>query len=111
LCYNIYLYLCKSVPRQKPSLWPPGPFAIPRSSYGCPESESRGWTKSVLYRKKPGKNKQEDPLNLCVKLRNDTELDTEKWIPGRYTIYRIGEECPAGLFWFGYLMCIYIFMI
>jgi hypothetical protein len=93
--------LCKSVPRQKPSLWPPGPFAIPMSKYGCPESESRGWTKGVLHVKKLGRKKQKKlerfELNFCVKLRNNTDLDTENWIPGRYSIYMIGEECPAGL--------------
>ncbi|XP_060596555.1 uncharacterized protein LOC132750541 [Ruditapes philippinarum] len=86
--------------RQKPSLWPPGPFAIPMSRSGCPESENRGWRKGVLHVKKLGrknlKKMKKFEMNFCVKLRNDTDLDTENWIPGRYSIYMIGEECPAG---------------
>jgi hypothetical protein len=35
-------------------------------------------------------------MKLCVKVRHDTELDTESWIPGRYSIYKIGEKCPPG---------------
>jgi hypothetical protein len=89
--------------RQKPSLWPPGPFAIPMSRSGCPESENRGWRKSVLHVKKLRRKNQtkmkKNEMKFCVKLRNDTDLDTENWIPGRYSIYRIGEECPAGLFY------------
>ena len=36
-------------------------------------------------------------LRFCVKLRNDNVLDTENWIQGNYSIYRIGDECPKGI--------------
>jgi hypothetical protein len=94
--------------RQKPSLWPAGPFAIPMSRSGCPELDNRGWRKSVLHIKKLGRtNKKKmkgleieiEIMNFCVKLRNNTDLDTENWIPGNYSIYMIGEECPEGLFY------------
>ncbi|XP_060607617.1 uncharacterized protein LOC132759785 isoform X2 [Ruditapes philippinarum] len=83
----------------KASLWPPGPFAIPMSQYGCPESESRGWTQSVLdmrIKKNKHAKQKKSQIKLCVKVRHDTKLDTESWIPGRYTIYKIGEKCPPG---------------
>jgi hypothetical protein len=71
------------------------------SQYGCPESGSRGWTHSVLdmriEKNKPEKKRQ---IKLCVKVRNDAELDTESWIPGRYTIFKIGEKCPTGFLFF-----------
>jgi hypothetical protein len=72
------------------------------SNYGCPESESRGWTQSVLdmRMKKRQRNKK---LKLCVKVRHDTELDTESWIPGNYTIYKIGENCPIGFIFFYFI--------
>ncbi|XP_060605364.1 uncharacterized protein LOC132757886 [Ruditapes philippinarum] len=34
--------------QEKESVWPPGPYAIPMCKYGCPESQSRGWSKSNL---------------------------------------------------------------
>ncbi|XP_060577188.1 uncharacterized protein LOC132734465 [Ruditapes philippinarum] len=85
--------------KDKASLWPPGPFAIPMSQYGCPEYENRGWTQSVLdmrIEKNKRAKQKKSQMKLCVKVRHDTELDTESWIPGRYSIYQIGEKCPPG---------------
>ncbi|XP_060571781.1 uncharacterized protein LOC132729959 [Ruditapes philippinarum] len=111
--------------REKKSVWPPGPYAIPMSKYGCPESQSRGWFKSLLkvnmiainsssdsystdYNRESERNslfvdddffkppfKTEDvKLYFCVKFRNETKLDQGQWIPGNYSVYKIGQSCP-----------------
>ncbi|XP_060559297.1 single-stranded DNA-binding protein-like, partial [Ruditapes philippinarum] len=106
-------------------MWPPGPYAIPMSKYGCPESQSRGWFKSFLkvnmvvlssssdssstlngresepvslfedddFFKPPFKT-EDLKLYFCVKYRNETKLDQGQWIPGNYSIYKIGQSCP-----------------
>ncbi|XP_060552407.1 uncharacterized protein LOC132713744 [Ruditapes philippinarum] len=107
---------------EKQSMWPPGPYAIPMSKYGCPESKSQGWFKSflkvsmitsentstVLYGdwlkrfvelydilfKLPDR-KENLTLYFCVKFRNEPTLDKEHWIPGNYSIYKIGPSCPT----------------
>jgi hypothetical protein len=114
---------------EKQSMWPPGPYAIPMSKYGCPESQSRGWFKSflsvsmitsentstVLYGdwKKRFRDLYSNLFNLyynygkdnlmiyfCVKFRNEPSLDKEHWIPGNYSIYKIGPSCPTGIYQF-----------
>ncbi|XP_060575568.1 uncharacterized protein LOC132733020 [Ruditapes philippinarum] len=111
--------------RDQQSMWPPGPYAIPMSKYGCPESQSRGWFKSFLKlnmvvpsnssdssstlydreseRKslfedddffKPPFKTEDLKLYFCVKYRNETKLDQGQWIPGNYSIYKIGQTCP-----------------
>ncbi|XP_060594415.1 uncharacterized protein LOC132748797 [Ruditapes philippinarum] len=111
--------------KEKQSMWPPGPYAIRMSKYGCPESLSRGWLKSfvkvnmvvlsnssekntTISGRKSGDNflfigddffkspyQTEDlKLYFCVKFRNDVILDQGQWIPGNYSIYRIGTSCP-----------------
>jgi hypothetical protein len=110
-------------------MWPPGPYAIPMSKYGCPESQSRGWFKSFLKvnmvvlssssdssstlygreseRKslfedddffKPPFKTEDLKLYFCVKYRNETKLDQGQWISGNYSIYKIGQSCPLGIF-------------
>ncbi|XP_060579921.1 uncharacterized protein LOC132736738 [Ruditapes philippinarum] len=98
--------------QDKQSKWPPGPYAVPMSKYGCPESHTRGWFKSFMkgnmtglsndsesnfevsdYFKSPFRTKTFS-LYFCVKFRNDSTLDTEQWIPGNYSIYKIGPSCP-----------------
>ncbi|XP_060599977.1 uncharacterized protein LOC132753513 [Ruditapes philippinarum] len=113
--------------QEKESVWPPGPYAIPMCKYGCPESQSRGWSKSFIKVKMVefSKNSESVPTDLdrnwkpyssiinddyfkpphrienwtffyfCVKFRNDTALDKEEWIPGNYSIYKIGSSCPT----------------
>ncbi|XP_053379197.1 uncharacterized protein LOC128548432 [Mercenaria mercenaria] len=95
-------------------MWPPGPFAIPMSKYGCPESQSRGWSKGVLkvnlatqnnrtidYKgnnlfPEITNNSRSQKLKFCVKTRNDPTLDKGRWISGKYSIYKKGEGCPLG---------------
>jgi hypothetical protein len=35
-------------------------------------------------------------IYFCVKFRNEATLDQEQWIPGDYSIYKIGSSCPTG---------------
>jgi hypothetical protein len=111
-------------------MWPPGPYAIPMCKYGCPESQSRGWSKGILKVKMVefSKNSESVPIVLdrnwepnpsfinddyfksphrmenwtlfyfCVKFRNDTALDKGHWIPGNYSIYKVGSSCPMGIY-------------
>ncbi|XP_060579864.1 uncharacterized protein LOC132736691 [Ruditapes philippinarum] len=109
--------------QEKKSFWPPGPYAIPMSKYGCPESWSRGWLKSFLkinmnvlassLEKRnstvldynslfvdsafftPPFQSGDVKLYFCVKFRNEATLDQEQWIPGDYSIYKIGSSCPT----------------
>ncbi|XP_060583372.1 adhesion G protein-coupled receptor L1-like [Ruditapes philippinarum] len=110
--------------QEKQSKWPPGPYAIPMSRYGCPESWSRGWSKGFLkinmtvldnslesnssvseynsvnmYENHDFFNspfRSEDvKIYFCVKFRNEVTLDQEQWIPGNYSIFKIGSSCPT----------------
>ncbi|XP_060589704.1 uncharacterized protein LOC132744930, partial [Ruditapes philippinarum] len=101
--------------QEKLSMWPPGPYAIPMSAYGCPESQSRGWLKSYLignitvnqdsnrlhrffgdyYVSSYHWKTSMMTLFLCVKFRNEAMLDKGQWIPGNYSIYKIGLSCPS----------------
>jgi hypothetical protein len=39
-------------------------------------------------------------LHFCVKIRNEAMLDKGQWIPGNYSIYKIGVSCPSGIYQF-----------
>ncbi|XP_060571822.1 uncharacterized protein LOC132729999 [Ruditapes philippinarum] len=75
--------------QEKQSVWPPGPYSLPPTIYGCPESESRGWFKSNV-------NIGKVVFPFCVKYRNDSTLDQGQWIPGTYSIFKAGPSCPTG---------------
>jgi hypothetical protein len=91
------------------------------SIYGCPESQSRGWLKSYLIANMTNYNFDNAVLDkffgeyrisqinsgeaimilrFCVKFRNEAMLDKGQWIPGNYSIYKIGVSCPSGIFHF-----------
>ncbi|XP_060559201.1 uncharacterized protein LOC132719446, partial [Ruditapes philippinarum] len=47
------------------------------------------------YFKSPHRLENWTHFYFCVKFRNDTALDKEQWIPGNYSIYKIGSSCPT----------------
>jgi hypothetical protein len=87
----IFYYALFIERQEKQSVWPPGPYALPSTEYGCPESQSRGWLKSNALI-------GGDLIPFCVKFRNDSTLDQGKWIPGNYSIFKAGPSCPTGIY-------------
>ncbi|XP_033745629.1 uncharacterized protein LOC117331143 [Pecten maximus] len=111
--------LCETVVGH--SQWPRGEYGLPMSTFGCPEEDRFGWKGGYInltlpdsYRSQLWNDDDEitlEPhimgpfhthtmqLNFCLRqtfsLSNDTD---EKWPPGEYCLYKVGNMCPSGDF-------------
>lgn len=97
MIYSHYIYevtYFAAEVRGVPSLWPPGQYALVTFNFECPEKNSKGWRKSMLQ---VSSAERKWEYTFCAKWRHDPSLDTGSWVPGEYTIFKMGKSCPEGL--------------
>ncbi|XP_060063809.1 uncharacterized protein LOC132544254 [Ylistrum balloti] len=102
------------------SAWPYGNYALPMSSYGCPEAGvyqwETGYINLTLNKNAKAQAWNDDDLmtfepylmgpyhthsfqwNFCVRRKSSDPWikNRPNWPAGHYCIYRAGDQCPAG---------------
>ncbi|XP_069101259.1 uncharacterized protein [Argopecten irradians] len=98
------------------SVWPNGPYAIPMSTFGCPETDRFGWTHGYVNLTLPITSTAQiwndgdvltiEPhlmgpfhthvmmLNFCSRQTTVFDTDNRSWPGGNYCIYQTGDRCP-----------------